>query len=181
MRPRNQAEKTEQTLLALALALLGIALAWHLYAARRRVLAEERTRLADQVRIIDANLGRQLGAVDNALVQVRDDLPVLLRPRDGVSPLDRRLRALSGAMPGVRTLFVMDAGGRVVASNRKALIGQDLHERGCHRRTDRTARAALPLSRLGRKDSGRAGSGAAARFPGRPPGAGKRRAPPTGS
>jgi len=133
MRPRSKAELTEQMLVVTGLLLVALVLAWRLSAERHRIEAGERTHLAEQARIIDANLGRQLGAVDSALLQIREDLPELSEQRQGAGSLDARLRALSGAMPGVRTLFVLDRAGRVLASNRDTLIGQDFHERAYFR------------------------------------------------
>jgi PAS domain S-box-containing protein len=131
---RRSGEAAEQALLALALLVLGGAMGWNLYAEHARLETSERLRLADQARIIDDNLGRQIGAVNNALASLQQDLPGLLKQKQGLEQLNLRLRSLSGSMPGVRTLLVLDGEGIVTASNRAELIGQNLQERAYFKR-----------------------------------------------
>ena len=129
MNIRRRAERVEAAIVALALLMLGGYMAWNLYADHLRIENRERARLADQARIIADNLGPQLGAVNNALLSLQQDLPGLLARPDGNRLLNQRLQTLAGAMPGVRTLFVLDPGGRTIGSSRDALLGLELQDR----------------------------------------------------
>jgi len=129
LRIRSKVDLAEQVLFSLGLLAFGGLMGANLYLGRLRLEAGERQRLAGQAKVIDDNLGRQLAAVDHALASLQNDLPRLLSAIDGIRLLDERLQVLSGAMPGVRTLFVLDRQGRAIASNRPALIGQELQER----------------------------------------------------
>ena len=129
MKLRSNAAFAEHAIVGLALVTLGGFMAWNLHSEHLKIEARERLRLADQARIIDDNLGPQLGAVNNALISLQKDLAYMLGREDGPRILQQRLQALSGAMPGVRTLFVLNGEGRAIASNREALVGQELKER----------------------------------------------------
>ncbi len=111
--------------LGIALIILGGAIAFNLYLEHGRVAAREQDRLAVQARVIAENLERQLASASRALEGVRGDLPhwkgVSL---PGAETL--HLKALISAMPGIRTMNVMDAEGAVLASNRPELIGTNL-------------------------------------------------------
>jgi len=62
---------------------------------------------------------RQLEATSSALMSVRKDLEYFKTQRNPQEVLDRHLQYLSDAMPGVRTLSVLDAEGKVLGSNRR--------------------------------------------------------------
>ena len=126
---RMKGETAEGAMLALGLLLLGGFMGWHLYSDHQQIGIRERQRLADLAKVIDDNLGRQLDAVNNALASLQDDLAHARGGKAGGDLLDLRLRTMSSSMPGVRTMAVLDAGGRVVASNRAALLGQDMQGR----------------------------------------------------
>jgi len=88
---------------------------------------QEGTRLAMQVQGIALNLEQQLLGVQAALQGVRDDLPQWMAaelPRG----LGRRMDALCAAMPGVRSMMLVDAGGAVLAVGRPQ--GVDLDQSG---------------------------------------------------
>jgi PAS domain S-box-containing protein len=115
-------------LLGTALLIFGAIIGYWLYDERNRVEAQERDRLQVQARVIDVNLGHQLEGANNALAAVRDDFPL----SDGkitALGVSRHLKALSDAMAGVRTMFLVDAEGMVVAANRDELIGLNASER----------------------------------------------------
>ena len=115
-------------LLGTALLALGALTGYWLYAERNRVESRERNRLQTQARVIDENLGRQLEGANNALVGVRNDFPVSDRKNMGQA-VSRRLKALSDAIPGVRTMLVFDAEGTVLAANRDELLGMNFSQR----------------------------------------------------
>ena len=115
-------------LLGTVLLVLGALIGYWLYTERDHVEARERDRLQTQARVIDENLGHQLEGVNNALAGVRNDFP--LSDGKNIGPaVSRRLRALSNAMPGVRTMLLVNAEGSVLASNRDELIGLNASER----------------------------------------------------
>lgn len=110
------------------LALLGAVLSAALYRERRALGAQEADRLQTQARVVDDNLIRQLEGANSALAGIRDELE-----RSGSGGPDaatsERLQFLSRAMPGVRTLVILDARGMIVASSRAELLGADSSQR----------------------------------------------------
>lgn len=108
--------------LGLALIALGGAVVFNLSLERSRAAAREQDRLSAQARVIAENMEYQLASASRALEGVRGDLPHL----KGSSELQRRLKAITNAMPGIRTMNVMDAEGTILASNRPELIGNNL-------------------------------------------------------
>ncbi len=118
----------EWILLGLALLILAALIGDWLYAEHAQIGHLERDRLQVQARVIDENLGRQFEGVNAALAGVREDFP-LWRSADMAAAASHRLKVLSNAMPGVRTLLILDAGGTVLASNRDELIGRNFSGR----------------------------------------------------
>jgi len=116
-------------ILGVTLLLIGGFIGWDLYAGRSTTNAREREWLAHQARVIDENLRRQLTATDHGLNSIRDDLPFLKKQKDSTVLINRRLKAMTNTMPGVRTLFVFDADATVTASNREELIGLNFRQR----------------------------------------------------
>lgn len=110
--------------LGLAQIVLGGALAFNLYLEHGRAAAREQERLATQARVITENMEHQLASANLALESVRGDLAhwVGSGQQEGI----RHLKALVSAMQGIRTINVMDAKGRVIASNQPTLIGRSL-------------------------------------------------------
>ena len=110
------------------LLLLGVVLSVALYRERNALEAQESNRLQTQARVVDENLIRQLEGANSALTGVRDELE--RAGSGGTDPgLSGRLKLLSDAMPGVRTMVVLDAHGMVVASSRAELLGTNASQR----------------------------------------------------
>jgi diguanylate cyclase (GGDEF)-like protein len=107
--------------LAIALFILGGAIAFNLNLERERTTIREQERLSTQARVIANNVERQLASVGRALEDIRRDLPVW----KGASGRQRRLMAISSILPGIRTMSVMDAEGMIVASSRTELVGKN--------------------------------------------------------
>ena len=128
-RPKGRTPFTPWLLLGAASLTIGSIVGWNIYSERARIDAEERSRLRTQVDVLEQNLGRQLLATSHALDSTRNDLPFLTKQKDGKALVNRRLQAMSDAMPGVRTLLLLDAEGTGLASNREPLIGQNFGER----------------------------------------------------
>ncbi len=115
---------TEWLVLAVALGVVGAMMGWSLYKSHQALDATERDRLRGQARVVDDNVGQQLDGVNRALESVRGEY--LTTPRYSVSTLiSTRLKALSDAIPGVRSMVVIDADGNVAASSVDMLIGRD--------------------------------------------------------
>ena len=120
---------TQWLFFAAALLLLGGSLGWRLYSEHGKVDTLERQRLTNQTKIIDENLTQQLLATNSAMDSIRRDLPFLRAQKDSKALVNIRLQAMSDAMPGVRTLLILDADGTVAASNREELINKNFRER----------------------------------------------------
>lgn len=110
------------------LLLLGLLISGVVYRDHDRLGTQEAERLAAQARVVDDNLIRQLNGVNQALIGIRDQLEYsgLNAAPAGITD---RLKLLSDAMPGVRTLAVVDANGVVVSSTRPALVGTNSSQR----------------------------------------------------
>lgn len=89
----------------------------------------ERERLRTQARVIRENLGQQLSATNRVLEGMARDLPQLEPDKKRLAAFNLRLAMLKDAMPGVRTLVLIDATGTVRASSRESLIGFDSSQR----------------------------------------------------
>ncbi len=133
----------ERWWLLIAWLVLGAVLAGVLWMERRDTEAGERLRLQHQVGIIHDNVVRQLRAIDSVLQRLVRDTAA--GPGDAEAQRrEGRLQAFSAALAGVRTLNVLDARGRVLASSRPELVGQDAGDRDYFR----AARAATSADTL---------------------------------
>jgi len=119
----------EWLFLGMALLVLGGFIAYSLYQDYRRIGIQEGQRLAAQANVVDENLGRQLSAVNLALVSILGELPYWDSKPDGRERANRRLKSMGEAMPSVRTLLILDADGRVTAAGREGLIGKSFSHR----------------------------------------------------
>lgn len=116
-------------LLAALWLLLGSVIGWTLYSGHATADAAERARLSNLARVVDENLGQQLHATGHALESIRRELSSLKAQGDRQAPLNSRLETMADTMAGVRTILVLDSGGRVTASNRPDLLGQNFRQR----------------------------------------------------
>ncbi|HUX91000.1 MAG TPA: diguanylate cyclase [Gallionellaceae bacterium] len=112
----------------MALIILGGAVAFNLYQEYGRIADREQERLTAQARVIAENLERQLVSACRALDEVRGEH---LHGTAASVPRTEtlRLKALINTMMGIRTLNIMDAQGKITASNRPEIIGTDLSYR----------------------------------------------------
>jgi PAS domain S-box-containing protein len=90
-----------------------------------RIGGRENERLSTQAKVVQLNLAWNLNAVNKVLVALQKERS---RPA-GAGDLELRLKALTDAMSGVRTLAILDAGGAVLVSNRPELVGKNFKER----------------------------------------------------
>lgn len=110
--------------------LLGLLLAASLWQARRDTEQRERQRLAQQARTVHDNVALQLSSIDRTLTAILAQLPHWRAQGAGEGAwINERLQTFSDAMVGVNTLILLDAQGRVLASGRRELVGQDLSGR----------------------------------------------------
>ncbi|MCX7172578.1 MAG: diguanylate cyclase [Proteobacteria bacterium] len=116
-------------ILGVGILVVAALIAYGLYRDRSDMESGERDRLRTQAHVINDNLGRQLEATDKALLGIRRDIPKWNTGKRLLPDITPRLKALEEAMPGVRTLVLIDAEGIIRASNRDALVGYDAHQR----------------------------------------------------
>lgn len=112
---------TQWAILAVALLTLGGATGFNLYMERARTESREQYRLLTQAQVIQRNLEQNLTAVSRVLADLRKEAP-----QGKANPgLGERLKLLSDAMPGIRTLLLLDENGAVSASTRPELEGKN--------------------------------------------------------
>lgn len=118
---------------ALALTLLAILasiVAADGYLAYRRTITTEQHHLQAHANVVDENLSRQLVSTAKALLDILNDIQLERRkqPTD-LFFLTHRLIAIETAIPGIRTLILLDKNGLALAANRKELVGRDFKHR----------------------------------------------------
>ncbi len=134
-------QRNLQAIVVSALLVLGASLAYLIYNERELALARESERLLHQIRVIDANLTQQLVGMNYALISVRNDGLASSTPERLRKEGSARLRALTDAMPGVRTMLLTNAQGQVLASNRDDAVGFDVGQRSYFRTAQAGAKA----------------------------------------
>jgi diguanylate cyclase (GGDEF)-like protein/PAS domain S-box-containing protein len=112
-RPRRRL--TEWLMLATGIVSTGLILIYMVWSERSAAFAADTERMRAQALIIDQTLHRQLDGVRWAL----DGARTALAPDSGCNDVCRRtlLQSLRRAMPGVRALLTIGAGGRVALSD----------------------------------------------------------------
>jgi len=117
--------KAQWRLLVIGLVLFALLLLGALAYERVSIMQEQRHRLATKARVIEENITRQMLGVNNALRSVQRDLELFTNLQQP-DFLNLRLKSLVDAMPGVRTMNVIDGSGTILASNREEVIGVNL-------------------------------------------------------
>jgi PAS domain-containing protein/HPt (histidine-containing phosphotransfer) domain-containing protein len=129
MKQRQVFEKkpicTACIMLALFLLLVGVVLGANRFLEYGRTEAREEERLFTQASVIDKNLAWNLNSVNQVLTTLQSD-PSWMSNERGIL---QRLNLLADAMPGIRTINFMDAGGTIRVSNRRELIGRNFKDR----------------------------------------------------
>ncbi|WP_394756354.1 diguanylate cyclase domain-containing protein [Rhodoferax sp.] len=116
-------------LLAAGLGGVGAFLVFNLYQEHERIEMVERERLTAQSKVIEANLARQLVAINLALESIITELPYWASRPDGQQAAIRAIKSLDAAMPSVRAFLVLDAQGSVTLASREELIGRNFGQR----------------------------------------------------
>lgn len=120
----------EWLFLLLGLLLVAAALAYAHLAEAARHDAAERERLSVLTALLAKNIEVDLAATNLVLGGVIRDYLGAGAAADAGQALPRRLAALVDAMPGVRTMLVIDAKGKPIATNIPELADQDFSHRG---------------------------------------------------
>lgn len=107
------------------LVIVAVLLAVNSYREYERTGTREEERLLAQTRIIQENFSWNLESLNKTLTTLQNSPDTL----DRTSSCNRRLSDLVDAMPGVRTLLVLDAEGTIRGSSRPELIGKNLKAR----------------------------------------------------
>lgn len=116
-------------ILTSALLLLGGFVVQNIYSEHARIETKEREQLSAQAKVVEQNVVRQLNSINLALEGLlHDSLGWSKKKRDD-EHVALHLKALTDAIPGVRTILLTDARGTVTASNREQLIGQNFQHR----------------------------------------------------
>ncbi|MDO9309405.1 MAG: ATP-binding protein [Deltaproteobacteria bacterium] len=128
-KPRRRHEYLASRLaLAAGLLVAGCFIGYSMYQQYGRIGQRESERLATQAKVINENLGRQLDGIYLALEGIRKELPSW-KGKSGTELANRHLRALADAMPGVRTIMIIDVAGTITICNREQVIGQNVRYR----------------------------------------------------
>jgi len=85
------------------------------YQERDELIARERERLTAATQVIEQDLKRMIEGVDRAILNVRAQLPDWKRRPDGAALAAKELKVLADAMPGVRSMLLLDASGVSIA------------------------------------------------------------------
>jgi diguanylate cyclase (GGDEF)-like protein/PAS domain S-box-containing protein len=126
---RSREHALQWLLLGAALALLAVALVVQFRIAFRQAWESDATSLGNQADLIAAAVLENLRAVDATFDMLE---PALGPDSAGQPPLKRiaqQLEVAANTISGVRNVLLIDAKGRVLASNYQRLIGADLSDR----------------------------------------------------
>jgi diguanylate cyclase (GGDEF)-like protein/PAS domain S-box-containing protein len=115
-------------LLVTALLFLGAVIGFNLHGNRHRLVRQENQRILTQTRVIARNMEAQFKAANQTLEGILQDLPSLRRT-ENAAYAQAHLASMVNAMPGVRTLFLTDAAGTVLAANRPEIVGVNFRHR----------------------------------------------------
>ncbi|MFC3533318.1 diguanylate cyclase [Vogesella facilis] len=134
---------SEWLLLAGILIAVGGALWWGRYHEHEAVKGREQQRLVAQVKLLDANLYRQLDALRRALGSIRSSIPQWQEEGKLRERAASRLTAFAQTMVGVRGLAIIDKQGIIVASSNPSVVGRDVSARPYFTRGARDDRGEL--------------------------------------
>lgn len=105
---------------------VGGALCWGRYHEHEAVKEREQQRLTAQIKILDANLYRQLDALRRALESIRSSIPQWQAEGKLKERATARLTAFAQTMVGVRSFAIIDKQGIIAASSDPRLVGRDV-------------------------------------------------------
>lgn len=117
------------SLLLGVLTLFAALLVITLYLEHKRVVDEQFDRLTSKATVIDQNMMRQLAGVDAVLKSALAGYPMFSRIGDQSGNADPFLSFLANSAAGVRTVFLLDTQGDVLAASRPGLAGRNFSKR----------------------------------------------------
>ena len=109
--------------------ILGSVISWDLYSNYNQIGTQEREQMSAHAKVINDNLSQHLSTTSLTLEAIRRDLPIYRAQKDWQPNVNRYLQSLIGAMSGVRALFIVNAEGVTIASNRADIMGVNFSER----------------------------------------------------
>lgn len=115
-------------LLISSLLVLGGVLAVQSFMEYRDLTEREKQRLQNQARVIGLNIEHNLKSANLALSSLAKDAPAFIA-QNNIDHLNHTLMALTDAMPGIRTLLVVDRNGMIIGSNRKEVVRLNVSNR----------------------------------------------------
>lgn len=116
-------------ILGIVLFAFGSSIAYSLYLGHERITAREQERLQTLAQIIGKNLEPQIFSTRRAIDGILAELPLWQREKDGLKRATQRLKVISDTLTGVRTILIVNADGKIIASNREEVIGVDASRR----------------------------------------------------
>lgn len=120
---------SQWVLLAVAMLLLGGAVAHNLYKIHRDIMVGERHRLQTQARVISDNLTVQIAAADRVIKTLCGELSGRDSAEWRTVIEQKQMRLFQDVLPGIRVLNVIDADGGIRLSNRGELLGRNMAQR----------------------------------------------------
>lgn len=120
--------RSQWWLLGAALGIFCIILGYQHYRSYQAITRQEEQRLLTQSHVIRLNMERQLQAANQALQDIVRDKRAIIVGTDTTRAV-RRLKALSDALPGIRTMLIFNADGTVLASSREEFVGRSFSSR----------------------------------------------------
>ena len=121
--------RAEWSLFAGVFVVFGALTTFTLLRSHADVEQQESDRLQVQARVISDNMLQQLDGVDLALLGVREEIGNNAGMPDSLAVTTRRLHALTDAVPSVRAMWVLDANGVVIASDRPDVLARNFGDR----------------------------------------------------
>lgn len=126
---RERPHLRQWLIITLILGLFSLIVVYSLYHERQLIEVRASKRLQSEARIIDDNLSAQLGIANTVLHQLIRDIPVWRDDSHAEAGMTRRMKALADTLPGIRSLSIVDARGRVRLSSRDSLRNRDISTR----------------------------------------------------
>lgn len=114
-----------QIFTGLFLLIIGSIIATNIWLERQRTLTREYDRLSAQAQVIRENMLQNLDAINLVLTKLSQNSPL----SENNPQYNRDLKILCDAMPGIRTLLVLDAEGLTRYSNRDELLEKNFAHR----------------------------------------------------
>lgn len=127
--PPNRRHAFEWLYLLTMLVALGLYIAVSKHHEHSEIDRLQRARLLNQTEVIEKNLIPQLVSTSHALNGIMISLPTWKKEKDGFAKANQQLKLLSDTLTGIRTLLIVDATGKVVASSNSDLVGRAFSER----------------------------------------------------